>query len=157
MAAQVLPSVVSLGVCPCLHPPYVDSRCTRLRRQEEVNARLCAPVEMGVWACASQFSRLTGSVLRGPSVRTGRRRVGHRSLRCTTPHSLPRRASEPTVDVLCISLHNNYLPPLKPGFILTSLLEVIPFDHCKMSDMIKESGGHELRLRSCPIASINNG
>lgn len=46
---------------------------------------------------------------------------------------------------------------MKPGFILTSLLEVILFDRCKMSDMIKESGGLELRLWSCPIASINNG
>lgn len=51
MAAQVLPSVLSLGVCTCLHPQYVDSRCTRLRRQDEVNGRLSAPVEMAVWVC----------------------------------------------------------------------------------------------------------
>lgn len=87
MAAQVLPSVVSLDVCPCLHPQCVDSRCTRLRRQEEVNARLCAPVEMGVWACASQFSRLTGSVLWGRQLGqaggewgTGRYAVPHLTL-----------------------------------------------------------------------------
>lgn len=51
MAAQVLPSVVSLGVSTCLHPQYADSRCTRRRQQEEVNARLRAPVEMGAWVC----------------------------------------------------------------------------------------------------------
>lgn len=44
-----LPSVLSLGVVHVYILSTLDSRCTRLRWQEEVNRRLCAPAERGTW------------------------------------------------------------------------------------------------------------
>lgn len=71
MAAQVLPSVVSLIFYTCLHPQCAYSRCTTLRQQEEVNARLCAPVEMGAWVCGVNLEANRKRAL-GLSIMTGR-------------------------------------------------------------------------------------
>lgn len=52
VAAQVLRPVLSLAVCTYLHPQFVDSTCTTLRLQEEVNGRLCSCRDgsVGVWS-----------------------------------------------------------------------------------------------------------
>lgn len=47
----------------CLHPQYANATCTRLMWEDEVNGRLGRDGSVGVW---SQFSGLTGSVLRDP-------------------------------------------------------------------------------------------
>lgn len=120
MATQVLPCVVSLGVCTCLHPQYVDSRCTWLRQQEEVNVRLrsCRDGSVGVW---SQFSWLTGSVLW--DLPPGLRQAVSGAQVVTLYHTSLSTLEDcwTAVDASAFSLQNVHLHNVKPSFILTSV------------------------------------